>query len=70
MGADPHAAGGDLAQQRIQLPPRLAVRQGIDPHKHAIAFQKLFAHVAGTLFGVDAGFGGDAFGRQRLEDVD
>jgi hypothetical protein len=36
VGADPWAARGDVAQQRIEYGSGLALMDRIDPHKHPI----------------------------------
>ncbi len=69
MRADPGTARRDIAQQRVEHGPGLALMDRIDPHEHAIDRQKLLAHLVGDVLVVDRGLGIDAERRQLFEDA-
>ncbi len=69
MRADPRAARGDLAQQRIERGAGLALMDRIDPYEHAIRPRQLLAHFVGEVLVIDRGLGLNANGGELLEDA-
>jgi hypothetical protein len=68
VGADPGALRGDLAQQRVERFPRLALVDRVDPHQDAVGGEQLRADLVGEGLIVDRGLGVDAERRQFFED--
>ena len=67
--ADPRAAGGNVAQQRVERGARPALMDRIDPHEDAVRRQQLLAHVVGKFLGIDRGLGTDAERVQLFENA-
>jgi hypothetical protein len=69
MRADPGAARGNLAQQRIKRAAGSALMNRIDPHEYAVSQQQLLAHILRELFGIDRGLGANAERVELFEDA-
>jgi hypothetical protein len=62
MGADPRPAGRDFAKQGIELMPRLARVQRVDPDKDPVRGQELITNFIREGLVINGGFGIDADG--------
>ena len=69
MSADPRAAPGDIAQQRVEFGAVLSVVKRINPHQHAVGREKLLAHLRGKRLVVHRRLGLDAERRQFFKDA-
>jgi hypothetical protein len=69
MGADPHAVRRHVPQQRVEHDAVAPLGEGIDPDQHAIATEKLLAHLIRHVVGIERGLRFDAERGHRVENA-